>query len=56
MIIFSEKGNREKFFIYNDIDGKVAMAVSDTGYNNDELNLHWLENFDKHTCKKKKGL
>lgn len=53
MIIISEKGNLEKFFLYNDI---VAMAFSDTRYNNDELTLHWLENFDKHSCKEKKGL
>lgn len=56
MIILSGKSHLEKFFLYNDLDGKVAIAVSGTGYNNDELSLHWLEHFDKHTRKKRKGV
>ncbi len=56
MIILSGKNHLEKFFLQNNLDGKVAMAVSDTGYNNDELSLHWLEHFDKHNCKKRKGV
>ncbi len=56
MIILSGKSYLEKFFLQNDLDRKVAMAVSDTEYNNDELSLHWLENFDKHTRKKRKGV
>ena len=56
MIILSGKSHLEKFFLQNDLDGKVAMAVSDTGYDNDELSLHWLEHFDKHTRKKRKGV
>ncbi len=56
MIILSGKSHLEKFFLQNDLDGKVAMAISDTGYNNDELSLHWLEHFDKHTRKKRKGV
>ena len=56
MIILSGKSHLEKFFLQNDLDRKVAMAFSDTGYNNDELSLHWLEHFDKHNCKKRKGV
>ena len=56
MIILSGKSHLEKFFLPNDLDGKVATAVSDTGYNNDELSLHWLKHFDKHTRKKRKGV
>ena len=56
MIILSGKNHLEKFFLRNDLDGKTTMAVSDTGYNNDELSFHWLEHFDEHTRKKRKGV
>ena len=52
MIILSRKSHLEKFFLHNDLDGNVIVAISDTGYNNDELSLHWLEDFDKNTRKK----
>ncbi len=40
IIILSGKSHLEKFFLQNDLDGKVCMAVSDTGYNDDELSFH----------------
>ncbi len=56
MNILNGKNHLVKFFLHNDLDGKVAMAVMDTAYNNDELSLHWFEHFDKHTRKKRKGV
>lgn len=53
IIILSGKNHFEKFFLYNNLDRKVAMAVNNTGYNNNELSFYWFEHFDKHTCKKK---
>lgn len=46
----------ENWFEKNDLDDDVAVAVSDSGYSNDEISLEWLEHFDKHTRKKKKGV
>lgn len=56
MIILSGKSHLEKLFLHNDLDRNVTVAVSETGYNNDELSLHWLEHFDKNTRKKRKGV
>ncbi len=56
MIILSGKSHLEKFFLHNNLYGNITMAVSDTGYNNDELSLHWLEHFDNNTWKKRKGV
>lgn len=49
MIILSKKRYLEKKFLHNNIDGNDIMAVSDIGYNNDELSLHWFEYFNKNT-------
>ncbi len=32
------------------------ISVSDTGYTNDELSLHWLKHFDEHSKKAQKGV
>ena len=55
MLILSGKQHLEKWFEENDLDDNVAFAVSDSGYSNDEISLEWLEHFDKHTRKKRKG-
>lgn len=56
MIILSRKNHLQKFFLYNDLDRNIAIVVSNTGYNNNELSFYWLENFDKNTWKKKKKM
>lgn len=55
MLILSGKQHLEKWCEENDLDDNVAFAVSDSGYSNDEISLEWLEHFDKHTRKKRKG-
>ena len=40
MIILSGKIDLKKFFLHNNLDENVTIAVSDIGYNNDELSLH----------------
>ena len=49
MIILSRKSHLEKIYLYNNLDGNVAIAISNIGYNNNELSLYWLEHFDKNT-------
>lgn len=53
MLSLSGEQHLEKWFEENDLDDDVAVAVSDSGYSNDEISLEWLEHFDKHTRKKK---
>jgi transposase len=33
-----------------------SLAVSDTGYSNDELCLEWIKHFDRHTSSRQKGV
>lgn len=54
MIILNKKSYLESFFLYNNLDGNIAMAVNNTGYNNDELSRHCLKHFDKNTWNKRK--
>lgn len=35
----------------NDIDKDILLAISPTGYSNDELALKWLEHFEIHSRK-----
>lgn len=53
MLILSRKSYFKKFFLQNNLDRKVIIAVSDIEYNNDELSLHWFKYFYKHICKKR---
>lgn len=46
----------EKFFFYNNLDGKFAIGISNIEYNNDKFSFYWLEHFDKYTYKKRKKM
>lgn len=49
MLILGGKNHLEKFFLKNNLEENVILAVSNIGYNNDELSLYWLKHFDKNT-------
>lgn len=55
MLILSEKQHLEKYFEENNLEDNVYLAVSDSGYSNDEIGVQWLEYFNKCTWKKRKG-
>ena len=40
IIILNRKSYLKFFFFYNNIDRNIAMDVSDTEYNNDELSVY----------------
>ncbi|TKA66365.1 hypothetical protein B0A49_07680, partial [Cryomyces minteri] len=42
-------------WINNELDDDVLMAVSDSGYTNDEISLAWFEHFDKFSAKRQTG-
>ena len=55
MIILSGKQHLEKYFVLNDLDPDILIAVSDTGYSNDDLSMEWLYHFDRHSRPKTTG-
>jgi acylphosphatase len=39
-------------WVHNNLDGDTLMAISETGYTNDELALEWLKHFEKFSKKR----
>jgi hypothetical protein len=54
MVIIPGKRHLERMFPEG-LQDDVLMAVSDTGYNNDDLSLAWLYHYDKHTKNRRQG-
>lgn len=42
-------------WVNNELDGNTLMAVSDTGYCNDEIALAWLKHFDRFSAARQVG-
>lgn len=40
----------------NDLDGGVLVGVSETGYMNDQLALHWIEHFNNMSARYERGV
>jgi hypothetical protein len=55
MVILPGKRHLERNFPPG-LPNDVLMAVSDTGYNNDELSMDWLRHYDKHTKQRQQGV
>jgi hypothetical protein len=54
LVILSMQTHLEGTF--QNLNKKILMAVSDTGYSNDKINLEWIHHFNKFTKKKTKGV
>ncbi len=54
-IILPRKNLMEAWVIITDLPDEFLVAVSDPKYSNDELLLHWLEQFDKHSAQRQEG-
>jgi DDE superfamily endonuclease len=54
MVIIPGKRHLERMFP-DGLQDDVLMAVSDTGYNNDDLSLAWLHHYDQHTKNRRQG-
>ena len=39
-------------WVNNELEGNTLMAVSESGYTNDEIALDWLQHFNKCTAAK----
>jgi DDE superfamily endonuclease len=42
-------------FIVPELDGKTLLAITESGYSNDEIQIEWIRHFNKHTKARTKG-
>jgi hypothetical protein len=54
MIITPGKQHLKRMFPEG-LQNNVLMAVSDTGYNNNDLSLAWLHYYDEHIKNRRQG-
>jgi DDE superfamily endonuclease len=54
MLILKASSLLEKWVI-DELNNNMALAYSETGYSNDDINLAWLRHFDKATYIKVRG-
>ena len=55
-IILSAKVHLEKWYTNTQVPDNYSVALSDTGYNNDEISIEWMKHFEKSTCARQKGV
>lgn len=55
MIILSSVTHQQSWYADSDLDDDCLLAVSKTGYANDQLSFEWLCHFDRHTTKQTRG-
>jgi hypothetical protein len=55
MVILAGKNVLEVWVTNTDLPGNFSLAVSDSGYANDELSLRWLEHFEHHSALRQQG-
>ena len=49
MLILSGKQIKIKWALENDLDNKILLSTSESGYSNNELAIKWLVHFEKHS-------
>jgi len=54
-LIFSGITHQSSWYSNPELDSDTTIAVSSSGYSNDQLSLDWLHHFEKHTRKLTKG-
>ena len=56
MLILAGKNHLEKWFQEEiDLPSNTLFAVSDSGSSNDELSMHWIHHFNRHSARHQKG-
>ena len=56
MLILPGSLHLEDWYMKTDLDDDFLLAVSHTGYSNDELSLNWLQHFDKFSSRRQVGV
>ncbi|XP_044714708.1 DDE superfamily endonuclease domain-containing protein [Hirsutella rhossiliensis] len=51
-LILSGKVHLEQWYGIKELDGDTLIGVTETGFTNDQLNLPWIQHFDKHAKSK----
>ncbi|KAM4055450.1 DDE superfamily endonuclease [Hirsutella rhossiliensis] len=51
-LILSGKVHLEQWYAIKELDGDTLIGVTETGFTNDQLNLAWIQHFDKHAKSK----
>ncbi|KJK73315.1 hypothetical protein H634G_11550, partial [Metarhizium anisopliae BRIP 53293] len=54
-LILTGAVHQSAFYRIPELHDDAAIAVSTSGFTNDELSLEWLKHFDKHTAQKTTG-
>ncbi|KAM4061289.1 DDE superfamily endonuclease [Hirsutella rhossiliensis] len=52
VLILSGKVHLEQWYGIKELDGDTLIGVTETGFTNDQLNLAWIQHFDKHAKSK----
>ncbi len=55
MVVLPGKNVLEVWVTNTDLPANFSLAVSDSGYANDEISLHWLEHFEHHSALRQQG-
>jgi hypothetical protein len=55
MVILPGKTLLEVYIENTDMPGDFSLAVSESGYTNDDLCFHWLKHFEQQSAKRPKG-
>jgi hypothetical protein len=48
--------HQEDWYTKTDLDDDALVAVSETGYVNDELSLEWLRHFERYSARRQVGV
>ena len=56
MLILSGVLHQEDWYTKTGLEDDVLVAVSDTGYSNDELGLEWLRHFERYSARRQVGV
>jgi len=56
MLILSGVYHEEEWYTDTGLEDDVLVAVSDTGYANDELRLEWLRHFERYSARRQVGV
>jgi len=55
MVILSGVLNQRRWYTSTNIPDDTLIALSDTGYSNDDISLGWLAHFERFTSRRKTG-
>lgn len=54
-LILTAEVHMARWYQQDELDPATLIAVSESGYSNDRIALHWLEHFNRHTEEKAQG-